>query len=128
MGCGNGTLTYDIALKAKEVYGIDINQSNIDFALRNFKKDNIQYIYGDATTHIFERKFDVIVLSNVLEHIEKRKQFLEKLKNLTDKLIIRVPMIDRSWVTLYKKELDVEYRSDKTHYIEYTFIDFCKGF
>jgi SAM-dependent methyltransferase len=125
VGCGNGSLTYDISLKTKVVYGIDINQSNIDFALRNFKGDNIHYIYGDATKYVFERKFDVIVLSNVLEHIENRKQFLEKLKDLTPRFIIRVPMIDRSWETLYKKELGVEYRSDNTHYIEYTFMGFC---
>jgi SAM-dependent methyltransferase len=126
VGCGNGSLTYDIASKAKFVFGIDINKKNIDFACKNFKRNNIHYIYGDATTYIFESKFDVIVLSNVLEHIEKRQQFLEKLKNLASRFLIRVPMIDRSWVTLYKKELNIEYRSDNTHYIEYTFTDFYR--
>ena len=33
-------------------------------------------------------------------------------------------MIDRSWLVLYKKELGIEYRLDKTHYIEYTIDDF----
>lgn len=105
VGCGNGSLTYDIALKAKEVYGIDINQNNINFAIKNFKRQNIHYIHGDATKYTFKRKFDVIVLSNILEHIENRRYFLEELKKLTNRFLIRVPMINRSWVTLYKKEL-----------------------
>jgi hypothetical protein len=29
-------------------------------------------------------------------------------------------MLDRDWLTLYKKELGVEYRLDKGHFIEYT--------
>lgn len=29
-------------------------------------------------------------------------------------------MINRDWITLYKKELGVEWRSDPTHFTEYT--------
>ena len=32
--------------------------------------------------------------------------------------------INRDWITLYKKELGVEWRLDKTHYIEYTLESF----
>jgi len=31
-----------------------------------------------------------------------------------------------NWITLYKKELGVEWRLDKTHYIEYTLESFKK--
>jgi len=33
-------------------------------------------------------------------------------------------MIDRDWITLYKKEQKVEWRLDKGHYTEYTLRDF----
>ena len=33
-------------------------------------------------------------------------------------------MVDRSWLTIYKQQLGVEYRLDPTHYIEYTFNTF----
>ena len=59
-------------------------------------------------------------MSNVLEHIEKRKELLETIKEIADVLLIRVPTLDRSWLALYKKEMNVEYRLDKTHFIEYT--------
>ena len=35
-------------------------------------------------------------------------------------------MIDRSWITVYKKELGVEYRLDNTHCTEYTFDSFSQ--
>jgi SAM-dependent methyltransferase len=124
VGCGNGALTYDIAKKAKKVVGIDVNEKNIDFARKNFSRENITYICGDAMKLLPEEEFDVIVLSNVLEHIENRVEFLKTLKKRGKKFLIRVPMINRSWIDVYKKELGMEYRLDKTHYIEYTFESF----
>ena len=61
-----------------------------------------------------------------MEHIENRIEFLNKIKNLAPKILIRVPMINRDWITLYKKELGIEWRLDKTHYIEYTLESFKK--
>ena len=124
IGCGNGALTFDIAKKAEKVIGIDLNKKNIEFAKEKFLAPNIEYIVGNAVKELSDKKFDVIVLSNVLEHIENRIEFLNKIKTLTHKILIRVPMIDRDWITLYKKELGIEYRLDKTHYIEYTLESF----
>ncbi len=120
VGCGNGSVAYDIAKKAKSVIGIDIDESKIRDAKKNFLLDNIEYICGDIISWPFEQKFDVVILSNVLEHLENRVEFLNKIKGLGKRFLIRVPMIDRSWVVLYKKELGIEYRLDGTHSIEYT--------
>jgi hypothetical protein len=35
-------------------------------------------------------------------------------------------MIDRSWITLYKREMGVDYKLDSSHFIEYTFESFLK--
>jgi len=124
IGCGNGFLTYDVAKKAKKVLGIDISRKNIDIAQKNYNRANLRFIVGDATQHDFRKKFDVIILSNVLEHIENRIEFLKKIKNLAPKILIRMPMINRDWITLYKKELGLEYRLDKTHFTEHTLESF----
>ena len=124
IGCGNGALTYDLAKKVKEVIGIDIEEKNIKFANKNYKRENLKFIIGDSTKYKFNKKFDVIILSNVLEHIENRTEFLRKIRNLAPKFLIRVPMINRDWLVLYKKEMDLEWRADKTHYIEYTLESF----
>lgn len=120
IGCGSGALAYDLSKKVKKIVGIDISQVNIKTAKEKYPAPNIKYIVGDAVEYNFNQKFDAIILSNVLEHIEKRKEFLNKIKKLAPKILIRVPMFNRDWITLYKKELDIEWRLDKTHYIEYT--------
>lgn len=124
IGCGNGALTFDIAKKAKYVYGIDINPQNIETARAKYGADNVTYIIGDATNFKFDEKFNVIILSNVLEHIENRIAFLLKVAKLAERFLIRVPMINRDWVVLYKKELGLPYMSDPTHKTEYTLESF----
>jgi len=120
IGCGNGALTFDLAKKAKEILGIDMNRENIEKATKIYSAPNIEYIIGDATKYNFSERFDVIVLSNILEHVKDRVEFLKKIKKKAAKILIRVPMINRDWITLYKKELGTEWRLDKTHYVEYT--------
>jgi len=120
IGCGNGDLSFDLAKKANKVLGIDILEKNIVKANSIYSRDNLQFIIGDAIKYDFEVQFDIIVLSNVLEHIENRAEFLIKIKSLAPKILIRVPMFNRDWLTLYKKELGVEYKLDTTHFIEYT--------
>jgi len=124
IGCGNGALTYDLAKKAGCVVGIDIDEEGIGSARKRYSAPNIKYIVGDATKYRFKEKFDVVVLSNVLEHIENRVEFLEKIKKLAPRILIRVPMVDRDWITLYKKEQGVEWRLDPTHRTEYTLESF----
>lgn len=120
IGCGNGSVAFDMSKKAAKVVAIDISEKNIKTAQSKFNNNNLEYIIGDATTYKFEGKFDAITLSNVLEHIENRVDFLSKTKLLAPKILIRVPLITREWLAVYKKENGIEYRTDKTHFVEYT--------
>ena len=120
IGCGNGALTRELAENCQAITGIDLDKSNIEEARRRVSNANSRFVCDDATTYQFEEEFDVITLSNVLEHIEYRVEFLEKLHRLSSRLLVRVPLIDRDWITLYKQELGIDYRLDPTHYIEYT--------
>ncbi|MFX0186787.1 MAG: class I SAM-dependent methyltransferase [Candidatus Hodarchaeota archaeon] len=120
IGCGNGYLTKKLAQKARKVIGIDIDKKNIDFAKKYYNNENILYINCEVSKYDFKEKFDYVIMSNVLEHIEDRKKLLERVKNLCEKILIRVPMINRSWLPLYMKKLGLDYRLDDTHYIEYT--------
>ena len=68
------------------------------------------------------QKFDVVILSNVLEHLPDRPQFLRKVKQSVHarRFLIRVPLFDREWRVPLKRELGVEWRLDFTHETEYT--------
>ncbi len=120
IGCGNGYLTSSVAKKARSVVAVDLNQDNIETAKRRFHRDNVSYVCGDATRLEFAGEFDVVVLSNVLEHLDNRAAFLSTLSKRATRFLIRVPLINRDWLTYYKRELGVEYRLDLTHRIEYT--------
>lgn len=126
IGCGNGALAYDLAGKAARVVWIDLNEKNRTSWTGRFARENLEYRMADATTFSPEERFDVVVLSNVLEHIEHRVEFLGRIKHLAPLFLIRVPMIDRDWITLYKKELELEYRLDTTHFTEYTLDEFTQ--
>lgn len=119
VGSGHGDVSFDVAKKAKEVVGIDISAQNIARAQKNYAHPNLSFIIGDALTYTFPEKFDVIILSNVLEHIKHRVEFLKKLSKIAPKILIRVPMITRDWISVYKKNEGFEYRLDDTHFIEY---------
>lgn len=124
IGCGNGALAYDLAKKAKRVLAIDVKHKSIEAAKKKYSAENIEYIVGDATNYAFKQKFDVAILSNLLEHIKNRECFILRIKQVSHKFLIRVPLLERDWLVLYKKEKGIDYRLDKTHYIEYKLDDF----
>ena len=131
VGCNTGMMPLVMSKKACFVYGIEIEDRHIKEAKAKRQKDNVEFICADATTYDYAplKAIDCVTLSNVLEHIEFRVEFLQKLIqqikwNDKKRLLIRVPMIDREWIAVYKKELGLEYRLDKTHYTEYSYEQF----
>lgn len=123
IGCGYGALANSIASTRKVNYtAIDIVEKNILKAQKRFKRDNLHFIYGDATQYTFDASFDAVVMSNVLEHIEDRVGILKMIKEhiRPTKIIIRVPLYERDWRVPLKEELGIEHRLDPTHYTEYT--------
>jgi 2-polyprenyl-3-methyl-5-hydroxy-6-metoxy-1,4-benzoquinol methylase len=128
VGCGNGFLAYDIATKipSSKVFAIDISARAIKKATESFRADNLKFIRGDALKELPDQAIDVVVLSNVLEHLERRVRFLKILaqKYHPQKLLIRVPLFERDWRVPLKKELGIEYRLDRTHQIEYRIEEF----
>lgn len=124
IGCGNGSLAYDVSGKARKVVAVDIEEGKIAEARRKYSRQNIDYRVADATQELGSETFDIVILSNVLEHIEHRVEFLKSIKNLAPKFLIRVPMFDRDWIPLLKKELGIEWRLDLTHFTEFTMQSF----
>ena len=127
IGCGYGALAHSMATKKNILLtAIDIVEKNILKAQQRFGECNITFIHGDATTHPFGNTFDVVVMSNVLEHIEDRVGILQKIKTTLkpSKYIIRVPLYERDWRVPLKEELGLEHRLDPTHFTEYTLDSF----
>ncbi len=123
IGCGYGAVAFSIAesINKVTVTGVDIDLNKIKEANKKFKRNNLNFIHNDAFS-IDIVDVDVIILSNVLEHIEDRVEFLIKLKKRfkPSLFLIRVPDLERDWTIPFKKEMGIYYFSDKTHFIEHT--------
>jgi len=133
VGSDTGLLAGLLAKKAGFVYGIEIDLDCVAIAKSQCAGDNIEYVCADATTYDYSHcpQVDCVILSNVLEHIEGRIELLKKLvcqvkwaRENQKRFLIRVPMIDREWIVLYKKELGLDSRLDGSHYVEYTLEQF----
>jgi 2-polyprenyl-3-methyl-5-hydroxy-6-metoxy-1,4-benzoquinol methylase len=128
IGCGNGALTLDMAKAGACVVGIDSNPDQIKIAMEKHPHENARYVVGDALTYIFQGRFDKAVLSNVLEHIERRTELLARIVDRFNpsRILLRVPVFERDWRVPLKKELGVEYLLDPTHCTEYTLEEFAR--
>src|SRR5574341_594993 len=124
IGCGSGELAFDLAERAGAVvWGIDINARSIATAQARHSHPNVTYRVGDALTDLpAGAAFDVVILSNVLEHIRDRVPFLRQVVQTYQprRVLIRVPSYERDWRIPLQEELGVDHRLDETHEIEYT--------
>ena len=74
IGCGRGELPYALAKAGATVTGIDYSSEAISIAKNTFSHDsslNINFICDDVLNYSFSSKFDRIILSDVVEHIEE---------------------------------------------------------
>lgn len=128
VGCGIGAVAYDVADRAGAIVtGIDIDANSIAKARTKYAHPNVTYVVGDVLKTVPEDPVNVVILSNVLEHLPDRAYFLRRLVDTVkpEKMLIRVPLFERDWRVPLKKELGVEWRLDDTHETEYTLDSFA---
>jgi SAM-dependent methyltransferase len=129
VGCGIGALAYDVAEKSQaHVTAIDLSPNNIAKASKHYNHPRVRYIVGDVMQRLPDGTFDVVILSNILEHLKERPVFLRRIREAVSpsRLLIRVPLFERDWRVPLKRELGVEWRLDSTHETEYTLESFAK--
>jgi len=86
IGCGGGILTEEIyrLLPNSKIIGIDIDANSIEHARLHAKEMNlsIKYIVGSAYKINIDEKFDYIVMSDVLEHLDDLPLAIQNMSNL----------------------------------------------
>ena len=75
IGCGGGLLSEPMSRLGAEVTGIDASEKNIQVAKLHAKKNNLK----------IERKFDVILNMEIIEHVEDVDIFLKSCSSLLKK-------------------------------------------
>ena len=123
IGCGYGAVAFSIASRTgAEVVGLDLEAANVAKARTLFVHDRLTFVHGEAPQTLPPGRFDVIVMSNVLEHIEHRIAFLREVQKRATpaRWLIRVPMFNRDWRPALRQELGLYAYGDPTHFTEYT--------
>lgn len=100
-GCGEGTLLKQLNHKNNILYGMDISKT----ALENISppiEENIKFLIGDISKQesLPPMKFDLIICSEVLEHLDDDDTAIKNMNNLLNnsgKLIITVPYKKKYW-------------------------------
>jgi SAM-dependent methyltransferase len=128
VGCGYGAVARSIAHARPNarVTGLDNNLGRLTHARGSDNPKNLSFVETDATKSVPAGPWDVIVLSNVLEHIANRPGFLKALIATTGakRFLIRVPLFERDWKMPMRREVGANYYSDPDHKIEPTEAEF----
>jgi len=81
VGCGRGAVSLSIAPYAKSVLGIDIDEGNIGLCrgrAEAMELTNVRFIKLSAFDLRPVERYDVVILSDVLEHVQEQRTLLER--------------------------------------------------
>ncbi|OGY17025.1 MAG: hypothetical protein A2784_04215 [Candidatus Chisholmbacteria bacterium RIFCSPHIGHO2_01_FULL_48_12] len=124
IGCGAGTISLYLANQGANIIGIDISRKAIDSCKKSAKalklKDRTQFICNTIEQIKFRRKFDLIICSEIIEHIPNDKAFLKRVYKLLKNnglLILSTPSIN---APLYKIGLAQNFDKQVGHIRRYS--------
>lgn len=103
LGCGGGSFLAYLKdkLSFENLMGVDLNGKAVDFAI-SFRKLNVQKI--DANHLGKEQKFDLVISTENIEHVNDINGYISTVSSLTKKnghLLLTTPHNDKWATTLY---------------------------
>jgi 2-polyprenyl-6-hydroxyphenyl methylase/3-demethylubiquinone-9 3-methyltransferase len=99
LGCGGGLTCEPLARLKANVTGIDFVKKNIQIARNHAIESDlrINYIHDDIDTISIKKKYDLILMLEIIEHLDNWKSLIVKFKkNLKPKGIIILSTINRT--------------------------------
>ena len=125
LGCGGGLVSESLSRLGANVTGIDFVKNNIEVAKQHSykKKLKINYKYANIETLKIKKKYDLIIMYEILEHLDNWEYFLINIsKNLKSKGILVISTINRNilskFATIYLAENVLRWIPRGTHTYE----------
>lgn len=96
IGCGDGRASAELALLVPNgsVLGIDISNSMIRFAEKNYASGNLQFQQQNVLDLKYYQEFDTIVSFTALHWVKRQKTALQNIYNalkISGKFVVRIP-------------------------------------
>ena len=84
LACGSGYGSYQLSLSAKQVLGVDVEGSAIEYARNNYKNENLSFLTGNAQelSGLNDASFDAVVSFETIEHLPDYKQYLKAVRRV----------------------------------------------
>lgn len=79
IGCGGGLICEPLARLGAHVTGIDLSKEAIEVAKAHAAEQELSITYLNQPLESLEEKFDVIVASEVIEHIDDPQNFVKEI-------------------------------------------------
>lgn len=129
IGSGVGTIDFYLATKGKKVTGVEISRRAIELAKENAKffglDKNLTFIKSTFPSKVPNKKFDLVIFSEVIEHIEDDKKALNDIWRVLKPggyLIITTPSLN---APLYRLGLLTEFDKRVGHLRRYSTDGLC---
>jgi SAM-dependent methyltransferase len=120
IGCGYGEWCRKASKFARKVIGIDTEISKIQEAKKLTNACNVEYRVADATVDLPGQRFDVALLSHVIEYIDDIDSFLRFLRQIAETIIVEVPDFEHDPLNWVRVRQSCPFYTDGDHVREYT--------
>lgn len=102
IACGSGYGSQLLAQRGKKIYGVDIANEAIDFALRHHLEENIYFIQQSIENLRLPEKVDVVISFETIEHLNSSDTYFDKILEFLEEegmLIISTPLSQKDGIS-----------------------------
>jgi hypothetical protein len=126
VGCGSGEILVQLSSKLPNVnfLGVDISQDAINIAKAK-ETSQIRFELRDVTNNQFDQFFDLILVIDVIEHIENYFKFLRDVRPLGRYTMFHIPLDMYMW-SLFRENMLIQSKERVGHIHVFT-EDFIKS-
>src|SRR3989344_1735905 len=130
IGCGAGTVSFYLANKGAKVLGVDISRGAINKCRETAQilnlKSKTKFINGSITKVSKKYKFNLVICSEVIEHISNDRAFLLKIHQKLKKGGILILSTPSSNAPLYKIGFATKFDKKVGHLRRYSRAEIAK--
>jgi SAM-dependent methyltransferase len=120
VGCGASAYLMWMAEQGCLVTGCDVNPARVEQAKGLMRHPNLSFEVRDVTKQPPAQRFDVVICSHVIEHLEDPVPMLAALRGNAPRLLVAVPPEDSRWQKVMFRDLGLRWKDDEDHRREYT--------